>query len=157
MNVSSHYTWTRTYLLLRIQLFLPFFYYYFFIFSTALSFVDCRETVLHTLFQSTRILLTNPTIMMSLSLVLITLSLLPFLSAAPLASPAAGLELDIQVLQLGLYLEHVEYNFFNGGWEKFSDADFANAGFSNDFRANIKKIADVGSSLSTKHMCSGSV
>ena len=135
---------------MRAQLFLP-------LFNTSSSspqhfhsLTVGKQSCIHSF--SPQVHLTNPTIMMSVSLVLITLSLLPFLSAAPLASRIAGLELDIQVLQLGLYLEHVEYNFFNGGWEKFSDADFASAGFSSDFRANIKTIADVSSSFSTKYV-----
>ncbi|MCJ1356143.1 MAG: hypothetical protein MMC33_006137 [Icmadophila ericetorum] len=80
---------------------------------------------------------------MQFSLVLTTsLCLLPFLSAAPLSTRAEGLDLDIQVLQLGLYLEHLEFNFFTLGYQNFTDSDYTKAGFASGFRDTIKVIAD---------------
>ena len=50
---------------------------------------------------------------------------------------------DESVLQLALYLEHLELALYTGGFQKFTDAEYAAAGFPAGFRENVGVIASV--------------
>ena len=50
---------------------------------------------------------------------------------------------DESVLQLALYLEHLELALYTGGYEKFTDAEYTAAGFPAGFRGNVGVIAQV--------------
>lgn len=53
---------------------------------------------------------------------------------------------DESVLQLALYLEHLELALYTGGYENFTDAEYTAAGFPAGFRENVGVIASVCSS-----------
>ena len=53
---------------------------------------------------------------------------------------------DESVLQLALYLEHLETALYSGGFEKFTDAQYTSAGFPAGFHENIGVIAQVSQS-----------
>ena len=55
--------------------------------------------------------------------------------------------MDESVLQLALFLEHLEQNLYNGAYEKFTDADFTSEGFPAGFRENVGVIGGVSSPL----------
>lgn len=46
------------------------------------------------------------------------------------------------ILNYALTLEHLEDTFYREGLEKFTESDFADAGFDSTFFANIKKVAE---------------
>jgi len=48
---------------------------------------------------------------------------------------------DESVLQLALFLEHLEYNLYTGGYEAFTEAEYEAAGFEAGFRDNVAVIA----------------
>ena len=52
---------------------------------------------------------------------------------------------DESVLQLALYLEHLELALYTGGFENFTDAQYTAAGFPAGFRENVGVIASVSS------------
>ena len=54
---------------------------------------------------------------------------------------------DTAVLSLALYLEHLEYALYTGGYDSFTDDQYTAAGFPSGFRDNVGVIASVGSSL----------
>lgn len=63
-----------------------------------------------------------------------------------MATPSNSLPADI--LQYALTLEHLEDNFYRQGLAKFTEAQFAAAGFDATFYANIQKV----SSDETEHV-----
>ena len=50
---------------------------------------------------------------------------------------------DESVLQLALYLEHLELALYTGGFENFTDAEYTAAGFPPGFHENVGVIASV--------------
>ena len=48
---------------------------------------------------------------------------------------------DESVLQLALYLEHLEFSLYTGGYENFTDAQYTAEGFPSGFRDNVGVIA----------------
>ena len=50
---------------------------------------------------------------------------------------------DTSVLQLALYLEHLEFALYTGGHDNFTDAQYTAAGFPAGFRDNVGLIAEV--------------
>ena len=52
---------------------------------------------------------------------------------------------DESVLQLALYLEHLETALYTGGYENFTDAQYTAEGFPAGFRENVGVIAQVHS------------
>lgn len=50
---------------------------------------------------------------------------------------------DESVLQLALYLEHLELALYTGGYVNFTDAEYTAAGFPAGFRENVGVIASV--------------
>ena len=50
---------------------------------------------------------------------------------------------DESVLQLALYLEHLELALYTGGYENYTDAEYTAAGFPPGFRENVGVIASV--------------
>ena len=74
----------------------------------------------------------------------LALALLPLISAAPMPLQKRALSAsDTSVLQLALYLEHLEFNLYTGGYENFTDAGYVAAGFPSGFRDNVGVIAQV--------------
>lgn len=63
------------------------------------------------------------------------------------ALPPVDSAMDESVLQLALYLEHLETALYTGGYENFTDAQYTAAGFPPGFRENVGVIASVRSSL----------
>ena len=59
------------------------------------------------------------------------------------ALPPVDSMMDESVLQLALYLEHLELSLYTGGYEKFTDAEYTAAGFPPGFRENVGVIAQV--------------
>lgn len=57
--------------------------------------------------------------------------------------PPVASATDESVLQLALYLEHLEYALYSGGYEKFSEAQYVAEGFPAGFRDNVGLIAQV--------------
>lgn len=45
------------------------------------------------------------------------------------------------ILNYALTLEHLEDTFYREGLAKYSEQDFANAGFDSTFYANIKRVS----------------
>ncbi|KAL8654008.1 MAG: hypothetical protein Q9210_001769 [Variospora velana] len=83
---------------------------------------------------------------MILSIALVATALLPLASSHPLekrqnALPSVNSPTDESVLQLALYLEHLERNLYTGGFENFTDAEYTAAGFPPGFRENVGVIA----------------
>ena len=50
---------------------------------------------------------------------------------------------DESVLQLALYLEHLELALYTGGYENYTDTQYRAAGFPPGFRENVGVIAQV--------------
>ena len=50
---------------------------------------------------------------------------------------------DASILDLALYLEHLEYALYNGGCDSFTDADYTAAGFPSGFRTQVCLTAEV--------------
>ena len=57
---------------------------------------------------------------------------------------------DTSVLQLALYLEHLEFALYTGGYENFTDDQYTAAGFPAGFRENVQIIAEVSITLLRK-------
>ncbi|KAL8650582.1 MAG: hypothetical protein Q9226_005087 [Calogaya cf. arnoldii] len=77
----------------------------------------------------------------------LALGLLPLAFSHPLekrqnALPPVNSAHDESVLQLALYLEHLELSLYSGGFENFTDAEYTAAGFPPGFRHNVGVIAD---------------
>ncbi|KAI9826421.1 MAG: hypothetical protein M1819_007384 [Sarea resinae] len=49
---------------------------------------------------------------------------------------------DTTILQLALYLEHLEFSLYSGGCDNFNDAQYTAQGFPAGFRENVCVIAD---------------
>lgn len=62
-------------------------------------------------------------------------------AAAPLAKRAALSANDITVLQLALYAEYLESDFYSGACNKYTDADFTAAGFPTGYRDSVCVVA----------------
>lgn len=74
--------------------------------------------------------------------------LVAFVVAAPVEKrantlPPVDSAADESVLQLALYLEHLELALYTGGYENFTDAEYSAAGFPAGFRENVGVIASV--------------
>ena len=57
--------------------------------------------------------------------------------------PPVNSATDGSVLKLALYLEHLEFALYTGGYENFTDAQYTAAGFPPGFRENVGVIASV--------------
>lgn len=55
--------------------------------------------------------------------------LLPLTSALPLKSRQAPSAADVSVAQLAVFLEHLEFNLYTGGYDNFTDAQYLAQGF----------------------------
>lgn len=70
---------------------------------------------------------------MQLSHILLALGLAPLALAHPLEKrqnlPPVVSAADESVLQLALYLEHLEQSLYHGGFDNFTDAEYAAQGF----------------------------
>lgn len=55
--------------------------------------------------------------------------------------PPVNSATDESVLNLALYLEHLEFALYTGGYENFTDAQYTAAGFPPGFRENVGVIA----------------
>jgi hypothetical protein len=76
------------------------------------------------------------------SFLLPALSLAPSLiSSHPVLDKRSLSESDISVLSLALYLEHLEYALYPGGYEAFTAAQYEADGLSSAFRDNVLVIA----------------
>ena len=74
----------------------------------------------------------------------LALSLLPLISTAPtLLQKRTISDSDTSVLQLALYLEHLEFHLYTGGYENFTDAEYVAAGFPSGYRDNVGVIAQA--------------
>lgn len=74
----------------------------------------------------------------------VALGLLPLIFAAPAPLQKRALSAsDTSVLQLALFLEHLELNLYTGGYVNFTDAQYTAAGFPAGFRDNVGVIASV--------------
>lgn len=60
-------------------------------------------------------------------------------SAVPLTTRAQDMlsTNDMDVVQLALYLEHLEYTLYSGGYEAFTDEQYTAAGLPANFRQQI--------------------
>jgi len=73
-------------------------------------------------------------------------ALMPLASAHPLEPRQASGSLsanDVSVAQLALFLEHLEYHLYTGGYENFTEAQYQAAGFPAGFRDNVGVIASL--------------
>lgn len=59
------------------------------------------------------------------------------------ALPPVNSTIDESVLQLALYLEHLELSLYTGGYVNFTDAEYTAEGFPPGFRENVGVIAQV--------------
>lgn len=76
------------------------------------------------------------------SFLLLALALAPSLiSSHPVLDKRSLSESDISVLSLALYLEHLEYALYSGGYEAFTAAQYEADGLSSAFRDNVLVIA----------------
>ena len=57
--------------------------------------------------------------------------------------PPVNSATDESVLNLAVYLEHLEFALYTGGYENFTDAQYTAAGFPPGFRENVRVIASV--------------
>ncbi|KAL8924363.1 MAG: hypothetical protein Q9208_004145 [Pyrenodesmia sp. 3 TL-2023] len=74
------------------------------------------------------------------------MALVPLAFSHPLekrqnALPPVNSATDAAVLQLALYLEHLEQNLYRGGFDNFTDAEYIADGFPPGFRQNVGVIA----------------
>lgn len=93
---------------------------------------------------------------MIFSVAFVSATLLPLAFAHPLekrqnALPPVRSATDASVLQLALYLEHLEQNLYHGGFENFTEAEYIADGFPPGFRENVGVIAAVSSFHSASH------
>ncbi|KAL8778721.1 MAG: hypothetical protein Q9213_007274 [Squamulea squamosa] len=77
----------------------------------------------------------------------VAFGLLPLALSHPLeerqnALPPVISAQDESVVQLALYLEHLELSLYSGGFINFTDAEYTAAGFPPGFRENVGVIAD---------------
>lgn len=70
---------------------------------------------------------------------LATTSFLPLIFSAPLIEKRALSENDTNTLQLALYLEHLEYALYSGGFNAFTDAQYEADGFPPGFRGKHRR------------------
>lgn len=87
----------------------------------------------------------------------VALGLLPLALSHPVekrqnALPPVNSATDESVLQLALYLEHLELSLYTGGYTNFTDAEYTAAGFPPGFRENVGVIADVSGISCTSHL-----
>jgi hypothetical protein len=76
------------------------------------------------------------------SFLLTALALAPSLiSSHPVLDKRSLSESDISVLSLALYLEHLEYALYSGGYEAFTAAQYEADRLSSAFRDNVLVIA----------------
>lgn len=57
--------------------------------------------------------------------------------------PPVDSAMDESVVQLALYLEHLEFVLYSSGYDNFTDAQYTAAGFPAGFRDNVGLIASV--------------
>lgn len=57
--------------------------------------------------------------------------------------PPVDSAMDESVVQLALYLEHLEFVLYSSGYDNFTDAEYTAAGFPVGFRENVGVIAQV--------------
>ncbi|KAL8710162.1 MAG: hypothetical protein Q9220_005245 [cf. Caloplaca sp. 1 TL-2023] len=77
----------------------------------------------------------------------LALGLLPFALSHPVekrqnALPPVKSGMDKSVLQLALYLEHLEMSLYTGGFNNFTDTQYTAEGFPAGFRENVGVIAE---------------
>ncbi|KAI9751372.1 MAG: hypothetical protein M4579_006095 [Chaenotheca gracillima] len=77
---------------------------------------------------------------MKTTLSLVALGLGSLAAAAPLEKRALS-DADSSTLQLALYLEHLEFALYSGGYAAFDDAAYQADGFPAGFRENVNVIA----------------
>ncbi|MCJ1225869.1 hypothetical protein MMC12_002518 [Toensbergia leucococca] len=75
-----------------------------------------------------------------LSVLALITALLPLTLTAPLQKRALS-ESDQNVLELALYLEHLELSLYTGGCDNFTDAQYSAQGFAPGYRENVCVIA----------------
>ncbi|MCJ1310171.1 hypothetical protein MMC25_003832 [Agyrium rufum] len=71
----------------------------------------------------------------------LALGLISLTSAAPFLQKRALSANDTNTLQLALFLEHLEFNLYSGGFNSFTDAQYTAEGFPAGFRENVGVIA----------------
>ncbi|KAI9845161.1 MAG: hypothetical protein M1837_005046 [Sclerophora amabilis] len=76
----------------------------------------------------------------SLSLLALGFGLSPLVAAVPLERRALS-DADSSTLQLALYLEHLEFALYSGGFNAFDEATYQGDGFPAGFRDNVNVIA----------------
>jgi hypothetical protein len=86
--------------------------------------------------------------MMFKQLLAIAAAMSPFTGAFaarihPRQMPGALTAQDTAVIQLALFLEHLEFNLYSGGFNNFTDSDYTDAGFPHGFREQVHAIASV--------------
>jgi hypothetical protein len=79
---------------------------------------------------------------MRFSSILNLLPLLALTSSAPVQKRALSAD-DESVLQLALFLEHLEFTLYTEGYDNYTDAQYTAEGFPEGFRENILVIAEV--------------
>ncbi len=73
-------------------------------------------------------------------------------SAIPLEKRQSITSTDATVLQLALYLEHLEYAFYSGGCNSYTEAQFQASGFPAGFRKQICVTAQVRNDLALENL-----
>ena len=74
---------------------------------------------------------------------IVSMAAVPLAMAAPILEKRGLSTDDTMVLELALFLEHLEYALYSAGYASFTDAQYTAAGFPAGFRANIEVIAQV--------------
>ncbi|KAI4241481.1 MAG: hypothetical protein LQ352_007439 [Teloschistes flavicans] len=75
----------------------------------------------------------------------VALIILPLCLSHPVkrdALPTINSITDESVAQLAVYLEHLEFSLYTGGFENFTDAEYTAQGFPPGFRENVGVIAE---------------
>lgn len=72
---------------------------------------------------------------------LLGLAVAPLALSAPVLQKRALSDNDTMVVKLALYLEHLEYSLYSGGYEAFTEAQYEADGFPAGFRDNVGVIA----------------